>query len=163
MYTLIMDGSLALTASFNNTFNSLPCWSLPMASTSHVTSFDMLLRGIIPSTLTDLLSTIRSKQETLDIINNIVGTAQALFRDTVWNHRCEAINEWEKLNGLTGLMKRSSSAGYSRNPATTTNSSRPSASGRWKSWITQSIDAGRPWLGFHIHINSIIARLVQLR
>src|SRR5207249_12184035 len=36
--------------------------------------------------------------------------------------------------------------------------SRASTINRWKTWIDQSIDTGRPSMGFRIHINSLVPR-----
>jgi hypothetical protein len=153
----------ALPSSFDNDMDSVSCWSLPDATAPHhVLSFDSLIRGLVPSALTNLLLTVTSKSNVAAIINNICGTAQSIFRDDVWNYRCEEFNEWEKRHNIDGRLKKSSSAGYKRDPATNSIPSRSSTSDRWKSWISQSIDTGRPWLGFRIHINSLVPRLVQL-
>src|SRR5256886_910587 len=48
-----------LSTTFVNTFTSLPCWSLPSPTEqSQDLNFDSIVRGFIPSALTDLLSTV---------------------------------------------------------------------------------------------------------
>ena len=69
-----------LSTTFVDTFTSLPCWSLP-SHQEHIQdlNFDSLVRGFIPSALTDLLSTVANKKEVAVINNSIFSTAQAIF------------------------------------------------------------------------------------
>jgi len=153
-----------LPSSFDNTWNSLNCWSLADANThANTFTFDLLIKGFIPTALTAAITTVVTKKEAEIIINNVTGVAQTLFKDEVWSYRCQIFNEWEIRKGITDNMKKSSSSGSSRSRALNNNHllTTPSATDRWKSWIAQEIDTGRPWLGFQIHINSLVSSLVQ--
>ena len=152
-----------LSANFISSFNNLPCWNLPSTSHPNISnvSFDMLTKGFVPTALTDLLSTVANQKEKSTYINSIISTAQLIFHDEIWNYRCELFNEWERSKGITPQLKKDSSSGFIRNSVSTTNASRASTVNRWKTWIDQSIDTGRPWMGFRIHINSLVACLVQ--
>src|SRR2546430_2704745 len=78
--SLLRTYVLRLSTTFVNTFTSLPCWSLPSPSGKlQELNFDFLVRGFIPSALTDLLSTVANKKEVADINNSIFSTAQAIF------------------------------------------------------------------------------------
>jgi len=148
-----------------DTFTSLPCWSLPSHQEQlQDLNFDSLVRGFIPSALTDLLSTVANKKDVAVINNSIFSTAQTIFRDDVWDYRCSEFITWEQQKNISNSMKKSTSSGYDRNVRNRVNlsaRSRTFSSNRWKSWISQAIDTGRPWSGFHIHINSLVSRLVQ--
>jgi peptidoglycan hydrolase-like amidase len=136
----------------------------PSSGLSQDLNFDSLVRGFIPSTLTDLLSTVVNKKEVATINNTIFSTAQAIFRDEIWDFRCNEFVTWEQTKNISNSSKKLSSSGYDRNVRNRVNlstRSRTSSSNRWKSWISQAIDTGRPWSGFHIHINSLVSRLVQ--
>src|SRR5436305_9068422 len=85
--SLLRTYVLRLSTTFVNTFTSLPCWSLPSPSgQSQDLNFDSLVRGFIPSALTDLLSTVATKKEVAVTTNSIFSTAQAIFPDDVWNY-----------------------------------------------------------------------------
>src|SRR5437667_12502307 len=72
-----------LSTTFVNTFTSLPCWSLPSSSEqSQDLNFDSLVRGFIPSALTDLLSTVANKKDVAVINNSIFSTAKPSFEMT---------------------------------------------------------------------------------
>src|SRR3954452_19178043 len=88
--------------------------------------------------------------------------AQSLFRDEIWDYACDHLAEWELSKGITHENKRASSAGFKRwlNPNNNISPSQAPIT-RWKSWIAQAIDTGWPWLGFHIHINSLVLGLVH--
>jgi len=162
---LLTEFCPVLPPTFNNTWDSLPCWKLADAANTNTNTltFDYLVKGFVPTALTTALTTAVAKQEATSIINNVLGVAQSLFRDEIWSYRCDLFNEWETRTGITADKKKSSSAGFARSRAANNNRSSisPSDSGRWKSWIAQEIDTGRPWLGFQIHINSLVASLVQ--
>ena len=154
-----------LSSTFVNTFTSLPCWSLPPSSgQAQDLNFDSLVRGFIPSSLTDLLSTIVNKKEVAIINNSLLSTAQAIFHDDIWDLRCNEFVTWEQTKNISNSSKKLSSSGFDRNVRNRANlstRSRTSSSNCWKSWISQAIDTGRPWSGFHIHINSLVSGLVQ--
>ena len=63
--SLLRTYVLRLSTTFVNTFTSLPYWSLPshLAQSQEDLNFDSLVRGFIPSALTDLLSTVANKKE----------------------------------------------------------------------------------------------------
>src|SRR5436190_2652780 len=121
----------------------------------------MLTKGFVPTSLTDLLSTVTNQKEKATCINTIISTTQLIFHDEIWNYHCELFNEWERNKGITPQLKKASSSGFTRNSASNINASRASTANRWKTWIDQSIDTGRPWMGFQIHINSLVLRLVS--
>jgi hypothetical protein len=150
------------STTFTTTWDALPCWSLPTAANTNTITFDYLIRGVIPSSLLALLMTVLSRKDATDITNNIGHIAQSLFRDEIWNYRCEKLAEWETSKGISQEDKRASSAGFTRwrDPNTNISPSQAPIS-RWKSWIAQAIDTGRPWLGFQVHINSLVLGLVH--
>ena len=152
------------SATFISTWDALPCWSLPSTSSNAIVTFDYLIRGFIPFSLMALLMTVTSRKEATDITNNISHIAQSLFREGIWDYRCSKLAEWELSKGITSEQKRTPPARSARwrDPDTISNSSPISIVTRWKSWIAQAIDTGRPWLGFHIHINSLVLGLVHL-
>src|SRR3954452_1515328 len=147
---------------FTSTWDALPCWSLPTVNNTNNITFDYLIQGIIPSSLFVILLTVLSRKDATDITNNIGHIAQSLFRDEIWDYRCDQLAEWELSKGITHENKRASSAGFKRwlNPNNNISPSQAPIT-RWKSWIAQAIDTGWPWLGFHIHINSLVLGLVH--
>src|SRR3990170_454224 len=163
MFQHIQDHVLGFTSTFVNTWDNLPCWSLPSSdSTSSSFTFDFLVRGFIHSTLFDTIHTIVDKKVTSTIINHQIAAAQSLFKRTVWATRCELFQDWESGRNITSSQKHASSSGYSRNSSTQTSRSTTALSShRWRSWIVSAIDTGKPWLGFQMHINNLILRLVQ--
>ncbi len=163
MFQHIQDHVLGFTSTFVNTWDNLPCWSLPSSNSSSSSfTFDFLVRGFIPSSLFNAIHSIVDKKVTSTIINHQIAAAQSLFKRTVWATRCELFQEWEAGRNITSSQKHASSSGYSRNSSTHASrlTSAPS-SNRWRSWIASAIDTGKPWLGFQIHINSLILRLVH--
>src|SRR4051794_35442987 len=97
-----------LTTNFVSSFNNLPCWNLPSLSSPDQVSFDLLIKGFIPSALTNLLSTVANKKEVASI-NNIISTAQLTFHDDIWNYRCKHFNKWERTQGITSIIKKGTS------------------------------------------------------
>src|SRR5256886_5563217 len=77
-----------LSAAFIASFNNLPCWNLPFTSHPNISnmSFDMLTKGFVPTSLTDLLSTVTNQKEKANCINTIISTAQLIFHDEIWNY-----------------------------------------------------------------------------
>jgi hypothetical protein len=150
------------STTFKSAWDALPCWSLLTVTNTNTITFDYLIQGIIPSSLLALFMTVTSRNEAMDITNNIGHIAQSLFRDEIWDYRCEKFTEWEISKGISHEQKHASSSGYTRwrDPNNNTSPSQAPVA-RWKSWIAQAIDTGRPWLGFHIHINSLVLGLVQ--
>jgi hypothetical protein len=159
---LILDQLPQLPPSFKTAWDALPCWTLPTQGTTNTLTFDYLVMGIIPSSLTTALKSIVRVKEAADITSNIIFIAQKIFHDDIWSYRCDKFLEWESSKGISNEIKRASSSGFRRyrSPANNNNPSTASSS-RWKSWIAQSIDTGRPWLGFQTHINSLVLGLVQ--
>ena len=122
-----------------------------------------IIQGFILTALTAAITTVVNKKEAFSIINSVIGIAQTLFREEIWSYQCDLFSKWEANQGITYAIKRTSSAGFVRSRAlvNTRHSYSSSTPDRWKSWIAQAIDTGQPWLGFHIHINSLVASLVQ--
>ena len=135
--SLLRTYVLRLSTTFVNTFTSLPCWSLPSPSgQSQDLNFDSLVRGFIPTALTDLLSTVANKKEAAIINNSIFSTAQAIFWDDIWNYRYDEFIIWEQQMNISNAMKKSTSSGYNRNACNCVNlltCSRASSLNRWKS------------------------------
>jgi len=142
---LIKDIRPVLPSTFDNTWNSLSCWDLPTTNTNHVT-FDLIIKGFIPTAFTTAISTVVNKKETSAIIDSVISVAQTVFREEIWSYRCDLFTEWEASKGITTAIKKSSSAGFVRSRASVNNchSNSPSIPDRWKSWIAQAIDTGRP-------------------
>ncbi len=64
--------------------DSLSCWSLADANThTNTFTFDLLIKGFIPTALTAALTSVMTKKEAGIIINNVTGVAQNLFKDEI--------------------------------------------------------------------------------
>jgi hypothetical protein len=149
---------------YKHTWDKLDCWQYPDNDSSLLT-FDYLIKGFIPSSLTSFISQFLSKKDSTRILCTAFSAAKELFYQHVWLFRCEEFIKFEISEGITHSIKRSH--------FTTTTSQKHSSSSRdsnrsnhisqlssainsWKSWISESLNTGHPWLGFLIHINSLI-------
>ena len=106
-----------------------------MTNNANIFTFDYLIWGIIPSSLMALLMSVTSRKEATDITNNIGHIAQSLFKDRIWNYRCNIFTEWEQTKGITTDMKHTPPAqsAHWRDSDIITNSSQAPVILRWKS------------------------------
>jgi hypothetical protein len=142
-----------LPHTFINTWSNLPCFSYPTNDLS-IFSFESLIRGFVPTCLTNCLNTVLPKKKVLAITNKTLFNARSYFREHIWQYRCEVMSNFEKHMGITSQMKTSPYQG-SRNlpnqPCRTTSitPATPTSDDEvWKSWIAQAIDTGHPWRRF---------------
>ena len=121
--------------------------------------FESLLRGFVPKDLTNVLARIHNKKGISDIITESLSIAKQAFRVQIWAYRCEQVQEFEQLLNISNRDKNRPSAPSTFRPAHLTSTSRnnppTSTESRWKAWISDALSTGRPWLGFHIYINSL--------
>ena len=66
------------TATFADSWHNLDVWSAPTDDTSIIT-FDLLIRGFVPTALMVELSRHLNKSDSLDAVSSIVSTAQDMF------------------------------------------------------------------------------------
>jgi hypothetical protein len=140
-------------------WDNLSCWQYPTNDTS-VFSFESLLRGFVSKDLTNVLAKIHNKKGISDIITESLSIAKQAFRKQIWAYRCEQVQEFEQTLNISNRAKNQPSAPSTLRPAHLTSTSRnnpPTTNdSRWKAWISSALSTGRPWLGFHIYINSLI-------
>ena len=100
-----------------------------------------------------------NKSDALDAVGSIIATAQDMFFEQAWKFRCREFATFELSEGIDHKMKRTSISS-SRQLRATNNVLTPThLSGhpyRWLSWISQALTQGGSWMGFRIHINSLI-------
>ena len=138
-------------------WDTLDCWRYPSSDTS-VFSFDNLLKGFVPAALVQTLSISLPKAEAVLAVQDIMTESKQVFWDRIWKLRCHEFHVFELSEGITQAKKNSR---YSRSQSdsrssSTTARSVASRDSRWKSWISQSLIKGSPWMGFRIRINSLI-------
>ena len=133
--------------------SSLLCWSLPQPSSQHL-DFSFLLRGFIPSELSNLIrSIVGTSSLTHKIIGESISAAQQVFKDDIWQHHLTVMHEFERIKGITQKDKYSSSSGSILLSRSSSHIS--STSNRWLSWITKYMNTGLLWQGFLTRINSL--------
>src|SRR4051794_21614579 len=85
---------------------------------------------------------------------------RSYFTNTYGSFRCEKFIVFEKSEGIIQQLKqsplRSLSTSLTSNSISHSSARQYSAETKWKSWIAQSLNTGRLWSGFLIHINSLI-------
>jgi len=94
----------------------------------------------------------------LDAVGNIVSTAQSMFFEQAWKFRCREFITFEKSEGIDQKMKKTPFVS-SRLPSTSNVSPLTHLSSypnRWLTWISRALTQGGSWMGFRIHINSLI-------
>src|SRR5437763_102686 len=93
LFLLIQDlyHRMLLLPTFTNTLISLICCNLLLTNTNNVT-FDLLIKGFIPTALTVAITSVVNKKEASSIINSVIGIVQTLFKDEIWSYRCELFN-----------------------------------------------------------------------
>ena len=123
-------------------------------------SFESLLRGFVPKDLTNTLARIHNKKGVSDIITESLSIAKQAFKVQIWAYRCEQVQEFEQSLNISNREKNLPSAPMTVRPANISSTSRTTPpivnTTRWKAWISNALSTGRPWLGFHIYINSLI-------
>src|ERR1041385_8538041 len=142
-----------------NTWDNLSCWQYPTNDTS-IFSFETLLRGFVPKDLTNVLAKIHSNKGVSDIITESLSIVKQAFRKQIWAYRCEQVQEFEQSLNITNRDKNRPSAPNTVRPialSLTSNTTPPTTNNsRWKIWMSNALSTDRPWLGFHIYINSLI-------
>jgi hypothetical protein len=140
-------------------WDNLSCWQYPTDDTS-VFSFESLLRGFVPKDHSNVLARIHNKKGVSDIITESLSIAKQAFRKQIWAYRCEQVQEFEQSLNITNRDKNRPSAPNTVRPidlSLTSNTTPPTTNNsRWRVWMSNALSTGRPWLGFHIYINSLI-------
>ena len=138
-------------------WHSLSCWSLPLVSASNSNSsltFDYLIRGFVPSALTEYLSPYFIKSDISAVIHQVVSRAQFLFKGSIWSYRCTKFAEFELSHGISHVNKvhppSSSASSRSLSPLI-----QYSDVSHWKIWLARSLSARKPWMDFLLCINSL--------
>ena len=144
-----------------NAWDALTCWQYPTNDTS-IFSFESLLRGFVPRDLSNTLALIHSKKVVSEIITETLSIAKQAFKQQVWAYRCEQLQEFEQACNITYKDKRDkrrASTSRMTRPSNTTSLSlstpHTTNNSRWKVWMSNALSTGRPWLGFHIYINTL--------
>jgi len=104
------------------------------------------------------LSRHLNKADALNAVGSIVSTAQDMFFEQAWKFRCREFNTFERSEGIDQKSKRSLASLSRTNPQNTVSPSTHlySYPNRWLSWISRALTQGGSWMGFRIHINSLI-------
>ena len=137
---------------FPDSWNGLTVWSYP-DPLSYKFIFDLLIRGFIPTDLTQELSKYLYKKDVSEAINLIVSKAIDIFHEDIWAYRCQLFTDKERSLGIDQSAKTSRSSPSVRQ-APFSSVRRPSASpSRWMTWISQSLLQRKPWTDFCIYIN----------
>jgi hypothetical protein len=135
-----------------DSWNNLSVWQYPDSLSASI-SFDLLIRGFIPSELTRELAKYLYKKDTSDAINLLVSKAIDIFHEDIWAHRCRLFAEKELTLGIDQSSK-TSRATPSFRLLTPLSIRWPLASpSRWMTWISQSMLQRKPWTDFRIYIN----------
>ena len=142
---------------FADSWQNLDVWSPPDNDTSLIT-FDFLIRGFVPTALTLELSRHLTKPEVLEAIGSIISTAQSMFFEQAWKFRCREFITFEKSEGIDQTSKKSSlvSSRLLLNRTASPATHLTSYPNRWLTWISKALTQGGSWMGFRIHINSLI-------
>jgi len=136
-----------------DSWNSLSVWQYPdVLSTS--TTFDLMIKGFIPSDLTHELSKYLYKKDASDAINLLVSKAIDIFYEDIWAHRCRLFIEKELALGINQSSKTNRSTPSIRTSIPSPVHQPPTSPSRWITWISQSILQRKPWTDFRTYINS---------
>ena len=137
-------------------WHDLDCWKYPDGHSSNSLTFDYLVRGFIPTQLTNHLSLLIRKKDALKALGDTMSQAIVHFKDKIWSFRCEHFTRTATALGITHSDKTGSVRSSHPNVLATRSGntqSRSTPSNRWKTWIMQSLTAGTNWMDFRIHIN----------
>ena len=116
----------------------------------------MLIKGLIPTALTDELNRYLFKKDITEAINVLVSKAIDIFHEDVWQHRCQLFAEKESSLGIDQSAKTSRSTPSTRRSSPQDSVRRLNASPtRWMTWISESLKVRKPWSDFPIYINSL--------
>ena len=94
-------------------WNNLSVWTYPDPSFYGIT-FDSLIKGLIPSDLTDELSKYLSKKDISEAINLVVSKAIDIFHEDIWAYRCQLFAEKEHTLGIDQSSKTTPSTRSTR-------------------------------------------------
>ena len=134
------------SACISGSLSRLSCWTLLNSFSSHL-DFSYLLRGFIPSALSDLIkSVVGTNDKTNNIIGEAISAAQQVFQLDIWQHHLSIMHEFEKVKGISTKLKHSLSLVRDNTQVSSSRSSlRPiSTPNHWHSWITQHMNTGLP-------------------
>ena len=151
--TWINDNCKFQISHLPDSWNNLSVWKYPDPSVS-TTTFDLMIKGLIPSDLTRELNKYLYRKDVSEAINLIVSKSIDIFHEDIWAYRCKLFAEKESILGIDQASKTSRSIPSVRqSPFSSVH--RPLASpSRWKTWISQSLVHRKPWTDFRIYINS---------
>src|SRR5213078_4466262 len=95
--------------------DGLDCWSLTLRH-SDVNAFHFI-RGFIPVSLYTVMNKhLNDTTRTTKIISKVMFVLHNELRTRIWLDRCEKVNEWEKSQDITTIMKRAPNAISSLTP-----------------------------------------------
>src|SRR5581483_3750434 len=150
--TWIIDNCKFQINHIPDSWNNLSIWQYPDLLSASM-SFDLLIRGFIPSDLTRKLAKYLYKKNASEAINLLVSKAIDIFHEDIWAYRCKLFAEKELALGIDQSSK-TSRAIPSVGLSTPSSIRRPLASpSRWMTWISQSMLQRKPWTDFRIYIN----------
>src|SRR5205807_2231067 len=151
--TWIKENSKFRITHFPDSWNNSSVWMYPDPCVSS-TTFDFMIKGIVPSDLTNELAKYLYRKDISEAINLIVSKAIDIFHEDIWAYRCKLFAEQELVLGIDQSSKTSHSSPSVRH-STPSSIHRPLASPlRWMTWISRSLVQRKPWTDFRIYINS---------
>src|SRR5581483_11800882 len=104
--TWIIDNCKFQINHIPESWNNLSVWQYPNLLSASI-SFDLLIRGFIPSELTRELAKYLYKKDISDAINLLVSKAIDIFHEDIWAHRCRLFAEKELALGIDQSSKTS--------------------------------------------------------
>ena len=107
--TWVKENSKFRFSQFPDSQNGLTVWSYP-DPLSYEFTFDLLIRGFIPTDLTQELSKYLYKKDVSEAINLIVFKAIDIFHEDVWAYRCQLFTDKERSLGIDQSAKTSRSS-----------------------------------------------------
>ena len=116
-------------------------------------TFDLLIKGLIPSDLTDELSKYVCKKDVPEAINLVVSKAIDIFHEDIWAYRCQLFPEKEHTLGIDQSSKTTPSTRSTRQSPFYSFRRLSASPNRWMTWISQSLVQRKPWTDFRIYIN----------
>ena len=138
---------------FSTQWNNLSVWTYSDSSFYGFT-FDLLIKGLIPSELTKELSKYLCKKDIPEVVNLVVSKAIDIFHEDIWAYRCQLFAEKEHTLGIDQSSKTTPSSRSTRQSPFLSFRRLNTSPNRWMTWISQSSVQRKPWTDFRIYINS---------
>ena len=95
-----------------------------------------MIKGLIPSDLTDELSKYLCKKDIPEVINLIVLKAIDIFHKDIWAYRYQLFAEKERALGIDQSSKTSQSSRSVRQPPLSSFRRLNASPNRWMTWIS---------------------------